>query len=252
MSKPKLLSRLSLRIFLVACLFSALAISSASSSLAETPSAGKQVLQNFDMNDQNKLAYWIYLPEDYSADKKYPLVLFLHGMGERGENRDLVLFHGPPKLVKAGEKFPFILVSPQLSLDYKRWQVADLTKLLDDVEKNYAVDQDRVYVTGLSMGGMGTWALGIAHPERFAALAPICGGGDASLVEKLKDVPIWTFHGTADTAVPFSQSQAMVDTLKIAKGNIRFTIYEGVGHNSWSETYNNQELYQWLLKQRRK
>lgn len=242
----------SVRCWGIACLVFAAMVSVSPQIQAEDLQIGKQVQKTLSLDDEAKLGYWIYLPEDYQADKKYPLMLFLHGMGERGENRDLVLFHGPPKLIKAGEKFPFILVSPQLSLDYKRWRVQDLTKLLDHIEKEYAVDADRVYVTGLSMGGMGTWALGIAHPERFAALAPICGGGDASLVGKLKEVPIWTFHGTEDKAVPFSQSQAMVDTLKIAKGNVRFTVYEGVGHNSWEETYNNKELYQWLLEQKRK
>src|SRR5262249_12520812 len=116
----------------------------------------------------------------------------------------------------------------------------------------YRVDKDRIYVTGLSMGGYGTWALATAYPKRFAAIAPICGGGDPSEDKRLKDIPIWVFHRAQDRGVPLRASQAMVDAIKKAGGNPKFTVYEDADHDSWTETYNNPKLYEWLLKHKRK
>ncbi len=200
------------------------------------------------------LKYLLYLPKGYGEkkDQKWPLMLFLHGAGERGDDLSLVKKHGPPKLIDQGKEFPFIVVSPQCPIN-SWWpeQVDALTALLDEVQSKYAVDADRVYLTGLSMGGFGTWTLASRYPERFAAIAPICGGGDRYLVSRLKNVPAWVFHGEKDTTVPLQASKDMVDALKRAGGNVQFTTYPEAGHDSWTETYNNPKLYEWFLSHHR-
>ncbi len=198
-----------------------------------------------------KIDYLLYLPSKYETSKeKWPLVLFLHGAGESGTNLARVKTHGPPKLVEAGREFPFILVSPQSS--GRGWNSDTLNALLDDLMGKYRVDKDRVYLTGLSMGGYGTWALAAAHPEKFAAIAPICGGGNTADARKLVRLPIWVFHGAKDPTVPLPRSEEMVQAIKAAGGNVKFTVYPEAGHDSWTETYNNPEFYTWLLAQKRK
>jgi predicted peptidase len=199
-----------------------------------------------------KVQYLLYLPKEYGKDKsaKWPLVLFLHGAGERGSDLNKVKAHGPPKLVAAGKEFPFILVSPQCP-ENERWSVETLDVLLNEVTKRYAVDLDRVYLTGLSMGGFGTWELAIRFPDRFAAIVPICGGGEPRRAGRLKNVPTWVFHGAKDPVVPIQRSQEMVDALKAAGGEVKFTIYPEAEHDSWTQTYDNPELYAWFLQKRR-
>ncbi len=198
-----------------------------------------------------KLDYWLALPAGYENSKeKWPLVLFLHGAGESGTDLAKVKVHGPPKLVEAGREFPFILISPQSP--GRGWNPDTLNALLDDVISKYRVDKDRVYLTGLSMGGYGTWALAAAHPEKFAAIAPICGGGNPSDAKKLARLPVWVFHGAKDPTVPLKRSEEMVQAVKAAGGNVKFTVYPEAGHDSWTETYNNPEFYTWLLAQKRK
>ncbi|MCX7885725.1 MAG: prolyl oligopeptidase family serine peptidase [Verrucomicrobiae bacterium] len=201
----------------------------------------------------NKLAYWLYLPDDYYSKprQRWPLLLFLHGAGERGTNLTLVLKHGPPKLAHEGRKFPFIIVSPQCPTN-QWWSPTELTRLLDHLTRRYRVDNERVYLTGLSMGGYGTWALAAAHPERFAAIAPICGGGDTTSAHRLRELPIWVFHGAKDKTVPVEKSIQMVEAIKAAGGNVRLTIYPDVAHDSWTQTYENPEFYDWLLSHRRR
>jgi predicted peptidase len=204
--------------------------------------------------------YLLYLPKDYSpkGEQRWPLMLFLHGAGERGTNLSLVTVHGPPKIVKNKTDFPFILVSPQCPSN-QSWSNDVLLALLDEVIKKYKVDESRVYLTGLSMGGFGTWSLGLTYPERFAAIAPICGGGetiglllaDPKKARALKSLGVWAFHGAKDPVVPLDESQRMVDALKRLGNDPKFTIYPEAGHDSWTETYNNQDLYRWFLQHRR-
>src|SRR5438067_11719457 len=141
-----------------------------------------------------KTDYLLFLPEGYSkdTDKKWPLMLFLHGAGERGSDVNKVKVHGPPKIVEKRKDFPFIVVSPQCPAD-SWWRAFELLSLLDEIQKDYRVDPDRVYLTGLSMGGFGTWELASQAPQRFAAIAPICGGGNPALARRIKDLPIWVF-----------------------------------------------------------
>lgn len=197
------------------------------------------------------LKYLLFLPEDYEKQpgKKWPMILFLHGAGERGDNLDLVKLHGIAKIVEEQSGFPFITVSPQCPENTLWWEhTPTLKALLDQVMAGYAVDEQRIYLTGLSMGGYGTWSLAMAYPDLFAAIAPICGGGLSEFVGIVRDVPVWAFHGDKDPAVPLKAGQRMVDALQAVGGNVRFTVYPGVGHDSWTETYENPELYEWFLQ----
>jgi predicted peptidase len=197
------------------------------------------------------LSYLLYLPSGYAAtsEKEWPLILYLHGIGERGSELGLILKHGIPKIVENRDDFPFIAVSPQCPEDTFWHEHHDALKAtLDDVVSKYAVDDRRIYLTGNSMGGYGTWGLAMANPNLFAAIAPICAGGKPEEVCILKDVPVWAFHGELDTLVELEQGQKMVDALVDCGGTVRFTVYEGVGHDSWTKTYENPELYSWFLK----
>lgn len=197
-----------------------------------------------------KLNYLLYLPKNYNTKEKFPLILFLHGMGERGDDLNKLKVHGIPKIVEQKDDFPFIAVSPQCPAD--SWWTAEtdaLNALLKDVVKKYSVDKKRIYLTGLSMGGFGTWSLAIAYPEWFAAIVPICGGGDPEKVSAIKDIPVWVFHGAKDNLVKLEQSERMVNALKQIGGNVKFTVYPDAEHDSWTATYDNPELYEWLLQQ---
>lgn len=195
--------------------------------------------------------YLVYVPGGPAPAQGWPLVLFLHGAGERGSDLDLVKVHGPPKMVEKGKVLPFILVSPQCPSD-SWWDHVPLAKLLDEVEAGYPVDRTRIYVTGLSMGGYGTWNLACYQPKRFAAIAPICGGGVSVLARfVLKHMPVWAFHSEGDPVVPLEESQRMVDAIKLAGGNPKLTVYPGISHDAWTATYNNPEFWSWLLSQSR-
>ncbi len=200
-----------------------------------------------------QLDYLLYLPADYGKEQKnWPLLVFLHGAGERGSDVSRVKVHGPAKLVEQGKDLPFIIVSPQCPAG-KWWpyMAEAVIALIDEITERYPVDTRRIYLTGLSMGGYGTWAIGCMYPERFAAIAPICGGGLPYLAANLKDVPVWAFHGAKDSVVPVQQSQEMVDAVNRAGGQAKLTVYPEADHDSWTQTYSNDQLYQWLLSKSR-
>lgn len=209
---------------------------------------GEQV-ENRMVVDGRDFGFLVYVPSNYEEQDKMPLMMFMHGMGERGRDLDQVKRWGPPKMVENledGEDFPFILVSPQCPEEIV-WFPNHLITILDRVQKELKVDEKRVYMTGLSMGGFATWGLCAEIPDRIAAAAPICGGGQIDAADKMIDVPIWAFHGGADRVVPLRRSQEMVEAVNAAGGKAKLTVYEDVGHNSWSETYANSEVYEWLL-----
>jgi predicted peptidase len=221
---------------------------------------GRQVRGSFrlprplDPRGRGRLNYLLFVPAAYGADpgKKWPLILFLHGRGETGTRLNKLKVHGIPKKVETQRDFPFIVVSPQCQYEFCwRYELPTLNALLDEVVATQAADTQRIYITGLSMGGYGAWSLACLHPERFAALVPICGGGDPAAVCSLKNVPVWAFHGALDEIVAPEQSQAMVDALQACGGNVRFTLYPDLGHDSWTRTYDNPALYDWLLQQHR-
>jgi predicted peptidase len=219
----------------------------------------KTVIAN-QMSQTVQVRYLLYLPDSYGKDpqQKWPLILFLHGRGERGDNLDLLKKQPLPKILEQQADFPFIVVSPQLSADKLWWSdmIDSLNTLLFQIQSTYSVDPKRVYLTGISMGGFGTWEFALCYPNRFAAIVPIAGGyqeGSRAIPENicaLSDIPIWVFHGGEDIDVLPFQSEVLVDALKNCDGNIRFTFYADSDHaGSWTRAYADTELYQWLLAQ---
>ena len=194
-------------------------------------------------------SYVKYLPKDYDENQKYPLVFFLHGAGERGDDLDIGSRHGFMEHVREdGAEYPFIFVAPQCPYD-KYWgcYTESLLAFLDHICNTLPVDRDRVYLTGLSMGGTGTWMLAMAEPERFAAIAPICGSGIYWYGEALKNVPVMVYHGDCDETVPIQNSMEMIKSINRHGGNAEIKILYGVGHNAWDAAYAGDELYTWLL-----
>lgn len=219
-----------------------------------------------------KIRYMLFVPKGYKADgKKWPLMLFLHGLGECS-NDDLsrVEIHGPAHFVDTRPDFPFVVVTPQLppppgykegvtytseqivALARKAWKPEELIQLVDHVTAKLNIDRDRVYVTGLSMGGFGTWRLVATYPDRFAAAVPICGGGEPEkMAAALSRVPIWAFHGAKDAVVPIGYSRKMVEAVKRAGGDAKLTEYADIQHDSWKVTYGDPKVFDWLLAHRR-
>lgn len=212
----------------------------------------QQTAEKETLEGDNDVSYWLGLPKGYGfSEKKWPLLLFLHGSGERGNNLEKVKVHGPPKLLRMGQQIPAIVVSPQCKSG-QRWNAEELSGLLDKIESKYVVDKDRIYVTGLSMGGYGTWALAAHSPERFAAIAPVCGGGTKEMAKSIgSKIPTWVFHGDNDRVVPLSKSKVLVDEMKAMGVDVKFTIYPGVGHDSWTATYDDPELWKWMMSQKK-
>lgn len=214
--------------------------------------AGKQDALHFA--GETSLNYLLYLPENYSADSEqgFPLILFLHGSGERGDSIELVKKWGPPKI--AAEKgLPFIVLSPQCpETEWWTSMLFPLHQLLDEIIANYAVDTSRIYLTGLSMGGFGTFSMSQVYADYFAAIAPVCGGGTPGMVKFSKNLPTWIFHGEVDEVVPVANSQMMYDALKEAGAEVKLTIFPGVNHDSWIPAYNDSGLFDWFLEHQKK
>lgn len=203
-----------------------------------------------EIRKQVDIHYLLYLPDKYGDDQsvKWPLLLFLHGAGERGNDIKLVKRHGPPYLIDNGKAFPFVIVSPQCPQN-SMWEMETdaVIAMLDELIATHNIDESKVYVTGLSMGGSGAWNLAADYPNKFAAIAPICSGGNPEKSMQLKHTPIWAFHGENDDVTPVKQAQEMVKAVEASGGSVKLTVYPNTKHNSWTKTYNNPELYQWLL-----
>lgn len=196
------------------------------------------------------LNYLLYFPESYYSESKtrWPLLVFLHGAGERGDDLTLVKKHGPPNLIARGKKFPCVVVSPQCPHD-TWWDLPALEALITALTHRHRVDPQRIYLTGLSMGGYAVWNLAERAPFRYAAIAPICGGGHPKHADRLRDLPIWAFHGNRDPVVPVTATTNMISALRAAGGSPRCTIYPHARHNAWSAAYRKTELFDWLLSQ---
>lgn len=219
--------------------------------------------------------YKVLVPANWTAKKKWPVILFLHGAGERGDDNLAQTRVGiGPALEQQKETLQAVVVLPQCPRE--RWwpepeMQAHALRALDEAEKEFNGDTSRIYLTGLSMGGYGAWAIAASNPKRFAALAVVCGGvrtppragarssplevaaGDdpyRATAEKIGKLPIWVFHGGADPVVPVTESQKMVEAFKSLGVNARYTEYAGVGHNSWDKAYAEAELFPWMLSQR--
>lgn len=225
-------------------------------SLSLSFATGQQTETTLKINEKASISYLQYLPkgfDDSETHKKYPLILFLHGRGESNGPLSIVKKWGPPRI--AGEKdLPYIVISPQCPRA-SWWHHDDqqelLIQLLAHVQKEFPVDQKRIMLTGLSMGGYGSWELASRLPKTFAGVVPICGGGIPKNAAKLTKIPIWNWHGDEDKVVPLSKSIEMVEAVKKAGGKmIEFTILKGVGHNSWSAAYGDAKLWEWFAKQK--
>ena len=200
------------------------------------------------------LQYYLYFPKGYeeTESEKFPLLLFLHGGGEAGGTLEDLKTNGPPKLLAEGKEFPFLILAPQNPYKRKWWNTRAVMQLLDTIIETNRVDIDRIYLSGLSRGGSAAWELAVQYPDKFAALAVVCGMTPVPYAAWInKELPIWVFHGTEDKSIPISESEDMVTKLKEMGYDVTFTRYEGVGHNAWVRAYNTEELYEWLMKQKR-
>lgn len=181
-----------------------------------------------------------------------PLVLFLHGSDERGDDPWQIVRHGLPRRAQDGQDLPFILVAPQCPAG-RKWSVRALASLLDHMLAEHSADEDRVSVTGLSLGAEAAWALAMYQPGRFAALATVCGGGDPARAHRLRDIPCRVYHGAQDTQVPLADSVAVVEALRAAGGDVCLTVYPDAGHDeAWERAYADPELYAFLQSARRR
>ncbi len=249
---------------IIPCLLLMMAITALRAADAPEPGPdGVQSARTFKMRITRAVItqYLLFLPKEYKANSKttWPLIYFLHGAGERGANVWKTGVHGPPKIVRTQPDFPFIVVSPQCATG-QCWDRDALLALLDEVIHKYRVDPKRIYLTGLSMGGYGTWDLGLNCPERFAAIAPVCGGGNRLAVllpdpkkkDAFKSLGVWAFHGAKDSVVELDESERMVKALRKAGcADVQITVYPEANHDSWTETYANPKLYEWFLQHRR-
>lgn len=215
--------------------------------------------------NERQLPYRLLKPDAYDARFDYPLVLFLHGAGERGDDNEAQLKHGVPEFASTENraKYPCFLLAPQCPVDERwsdwstekqaaqpSWPLQSCVVLVRQLQKDYAIDRQRTYVTGLSMGGFGAWDLIRRFPKLFAAAVPVCGGGDPDAAAALATVPIWAFHGARDRAVPVRFSRNMMAAIKKAGGQPRYTEYANVGHESWVPAYRDAEMFAWLFAQR--
>jgi predicted peptidase len=218
---------------------------------------------------KRSFGYRLMRPASEAGNGPLPLVIFLHGAGERGSDNERQLTYLPRWMASSDhrEKHPCFLLAVQCPLEefwapYERGEgkapipgpptepLLAVERAIDALLATEAIDPERIYLTGLSMGGFGTWTLASRHPERFAAVVPICGGGDAASAGKLVDIPIWVVHGTSDRVVPERLSREMVDAIKAAGGTVRYSALEGVAHDSWTPAYNRLEVISWMFKQR--
>ena len=200
------------------------------------------------------LKYYLYYPEEYDSevDKEFGLLLFLHGGGESGGNLEEIKENGPPKLLVEGKQFPFLVLAPQNPHKKKWWNTEAVVQLLDSVVETNRVDKKRIYLTGLSRGGSAAWELSTQYPDKFAAMAVVCGMAPLPYAHWIdRKMPIWVFHGDQDEVISVEESDKMVAKLKEMDYNVKYTRYKGVGHNSWSRAYTNDSLYKWFNQQKR-
>lgn len=234
-------------------------------------SAAEPEAREWTAKDGTLVRYRWSEPTKIEAGKTYPLVLFFHGAGERGTDNKAQLKHGITSILKGAEKLgqPIFLIAPQCPPD-RWWSAANLESghlteadkpnalleailaLVEETTKKQPVDKKRFYVTGISMGGFATWDLLGRSPKRIAAAIPICGGGDPRLVKKYENIPIWAFHGEADPTIPVTTTREMIAAVEEAGGKPKVTYYPGVQHDSWTQTYDNPKVIEWLFQQKQK
>jgi len=207
-----------------------------------------------EIRDSEGYNFLFFLPqnESESINGKLPAILFLHGIGERGNDLQILKREGLPKILDGDKNFPFIVISPQCPLSTEWYytnedNIRSINIMLDDAIKRFPIDTTRIYITGLSMGGIGTWYFAINSPNRFAAMAPVAFRGDGWSPCPAIGIPAWGFHGALDNVIPLSSAQNIVDAFEACGGNITFTVYNDASHDCWTRTYNNSQLYSWFL-----
>lgn len=201
------------------------------------------------------LQYYLYYPAEYEdfPDRDFGILLFLHGGGESGGALEEIKRNGPPKLLVEGKQFPFLVLAPQNPHKRKWWNIQAVVQLLDSVIEQNRIDPTRVYLSGLSRGGSAAWDLAVQYPDKWAALAIVCGMAPEPYAHWIdKELPIWVFHGSDDKVISVSESDNMVKKLKEMSYDVRYTRYEGVGHDSWKKAYLEDDLYSWMANQKRK
>ncbi|NNC35242.1 MAG: alpha/beta hydrolase [Croceitalea sp.] len=204
-------------------------------------------------NNTETLHYYLYYPEAYEAatDTDFGLLLFLHGGGESGADLEEIKKNGPPKLLVEGKQFPFLILAPQNPHKRRWWNIEAVNELLDTIVANNRVDRNRIYLTGLSRGGSAAWNMAVQYPDKFAAMAVVCGMAPVPYAHWLDPkMPIWVFHGADDPVIPVSESDTMVAKLKEMEYDVQYTRYDGVGHDSWIQAYTTEALYEWLNRQK--
>lgn len=219
--------------------------------------------------DATKLHYRLLKPATIEKGKAYPLVVFLHGAGERGDDNDKQLVHGVAEFAKSENrsKYPCFLIAPQCptgkswapfsrkakpaTTDDKSSPLSLTIDLVAALQKEFPIEPKRIYITGLSMGGYGTWAALARRPDLFAAGVPICGGGDEKWAERIAKIPVWVFHGALDRVVPPERSRVMVEALKKAGAEPKYTEYPKENHASWVPAYKDAEMFAWLFAQKK-
>jgi predicted peptidase len=216
-------------------------------------SSGQAIQKKMKTTVETNINYLMFLPKEYTpSGKPQPMIVFLHGSGECGRDLDKVKAWGPPAIVEKNPDFPFIVLSPQCPKG-QYWNPYLIKGMIDDVLEHFNVDKSRVYLTGLSIGGFGTWTTACMFPDYFAAIAPVCGGGDPIFAESLRNVPVWAFHGAKDESVPEEESARMVDALRKAGGKAEYTVLPEGGHmDAWIYAYGEAGLFDWFLKQQKK
>ena len=200
------------------------------------------------------LDYYLYYPVAYESDseKLFPLLLFLHGGGESGGDLNMLKSNGPPKLLAQGREFPFLILAPQNPNVRQWWNTRAVKELLDKIMENNRVDPERIYLTGLSRGGGAAWEMAVQYPDIFAAMAVVCGMTPVPYAAWInKEMPIWVFHGDKDESIPVTESDEMVERLKGMGHPVKYTRYEGVGHNAWERAYLEEGLYDWFVEQKK-
>ena len=210
--------------------------------------SGQQIAQRTSISCVKEMNYLLYAPKEMSAEQKYPLLLFLHGGGEAGDSIELLKTHGPPKLIAQGKDYPFYVLSPQSPYINSPFDDYMIERLLNQVVDSLNIDTSRIYLAGLSRGGYGVWRLAIINPDRYAAMISICPASVPMVyIDKLTDLPIWLFHGEKDPAVPVEFSIDAYNELKSLDGNVRLSLYPEADHDSWTQTFENDSIYTWLL-----
>ncbi|MBQ8407390.1 MAG: prolyl oligopeptidase family serine peptidase [Clostridia bacterium] len=205
----------------------------------------------YTVSNYEKIKYVIRYPDSFESGKKYPVLFYIHGAGGRGDNIDVIRNHSFFRVTEKHTDFPFVCIAPQCYADSWFDIFEQLQSFVKAMIASDFCDASRVYLIGASMGGYTTWQLAMAHPELFAAIAPICGGGMYWNAGRLKTVPVWAFHGEIDHVVLLRESQIMVDKTNAFGGNARLTVYENTDHNAWEPTFNNPEVFNWLLSNKK-